>query len=216
MTCSPGDPCFPKSILGENIYGRSTAGHDIRERPTVYSRLQGQAQNGTIDYYPGAIGLTPQEQKYKHMGQFDMNNPGIPTASAYGRGGMPLTDTQRMQRHQMLYGNTNLPPRGTGLAGRTGGMGVPLTDTQRMQRHQMLYGTTQLPPRGTGRGINMGPGVYKFEWDFNSILAGCIIGFIIGALLLTGTGRGILYRGGQRVAKGPKKKRKSEREYAYY
>jgi len=31
--------------------------------------------------------------------------------------GQPLTDQQRMQRHNALYGTTNLPPRGTGLNG---------------------------------------------------------------------------------------------------
>jgi len=31
------------------------------------------------------------------------------------RMGNPRTDKQRKERHQRLYGNTNLPPRGTGL-----------------------------------------------------------------------------------------------------
>ena len=34
------------------------------------------------------------------------------------RGGKPRTDAERSARHYSLYGNTNLPPRGTGL-GRT-------------------------------------------------------------------------------------------------
>lgn len=67
MTC---ESCFPQSILGKGIIGRSTAGHDIRDRPLVYSRTEGMAQNGVIDYYPGAVGLTPEQQRFKHMGSY--------------------------------------------------------------------------------------------------------------------------------------------------
>ena len=67
MTC---ETCFPQSILGTGIIGRSTAGHDVRKRPLVYARTEGQAQNGIIDYYPGATGLSPEQQQFKHMGSY--------------------------------------------------------------------------------------------------------------------------------------------------
>ena len=68
MTCKT---CFPHSTLGVGIKGRSTAGHDVRDRPLVYSRTEGKAQNGVMDYYPGAEGLSPEQQAFKHYGYYE-------------------------------------------------------------------------------------------------------------------------------------------------
>jgi len=68
--------CFPQSTLGVGIKGRSTAGHDVRERPLVYSRSEGKAQNGTMNYYPGAKGLTPEQQAFKHYGYHESPSGG--------------------------------------------------------------------------------------------------------------------------------------------
>jgi len=36
--------------------------------------------------------------------------------------GKPRTDEERRKRHKRLYGTSKLPPRGTGLLGRTKGV----------------------------------------------------------------------------------------------
>lgn len=136
------------------------------------------------------------------------NVPGYQTSSKEGGiriYGQPLTDVERMQQHYARYGTTDLPPRGTGLEGNPGRAGVPLTETERMQQHYARYGTTALPPRGTGLGGNPGRagvlGQQRLGPDFGSFVAGAVIGFIIGGLLLTGVGREIGYRAAKRVAR---------------
>lgn len=76
--------------------------------------------------------------------------------------------------------------------------GVPFTDEERMINHYQRYGTTDLPVRGTGLGLVQQK---KLDFDLGSLIGGVIIGFIIGGLLLTSTGRQIGYRAGQRIAK---------------
>ena len=80
------------------------------------------------------------------------------------RFGVPRTEEERIARHQALYGESVLPPRGTGLvregvstAGRR--FGVPRSEEQRERQHYAKYGTRELPPRGTGlREIEVGAG----------------------------------------------------------
>ena len=43
--------------------------------------------------------------------------------------GVPFTEEQRMERHYSLYGNYNLPPRGTGLGQDDGEVGEPIITT---------------------------------------------------------------------------------------
>lgn len=101
---------YPYSLLGKTIKGRSQAGRDFRERPTSYQREAGQPQNHIVDYYPGSVGLTPEQQRFQHQATVGCNscNP--------GRAGVPLTDEERARRHYQIYGTQQLPPRGTGLA----------------------------------------------------------------------------------------------------
>jgi len=91
-------------------------------------------------------------------------------------------------------GDTATPLDGTVMY--DGAPGMPLTEAQRQQRHLALYGTTNVPPRGTGM---LAP--QRLEFDFGSVVAGIVIGFIIGGMLLTSTGREIGYRAGRRVAR---------------
>lgn len=93
MVCST---CVPTSILGKTIKGRSTAGHDIRERPLVYSREIGQPLNGTMSYYPGVAGLSPEQQKFRHYGQF---------VNAPNSGGSALGDGVHVQGRTTLAWN---------------------------------------------------------------------------------------------------------------
>lgn len=76
-------------------------------------------------------------------------------------------------------------------------LGKPLTTAERQQQHLARYGTNTLPKRGTGLRLQqqqLGP-------DLGSFVAGMALGFIIGGLLLTATGRKIGYRVGERVAR---------------
>lgn len=78
-----------------------------------------------------------------------------------------------------------------------GAPGMPLTEAQRQQRHLALYGTADVPPRGTGRALaqqQLGP-------DIGTFVAGMVLGFIIGGMLLTSVGREIGYRAGKRIAR---------------
>ena len=77
--------------------------------------------------------------------------------------------------------------------------GIPLTNAQRAIRHQQLYGTMQLPPRGTGLN-RVAPQQQTLEFSWGTFAAGLFLGFVIGGLLLTATGREIGYRAGQRIA----------------
>ena len=127
MTCNS---CYPSNteLVGRNIVGRSDpSGYDVRYKV-----------NGVI---PG-------------IGPIDWNK--MPQREYIERqAGIPRTEAERMAQHYARYGNTSLPPRGTGLV-----------------RQQL----------GT-----------------NNLLAGIVIGFILGALVLTGTGRGIMGAAGKRV-----------------
>ena len=90
-------------------------------------------------------------------------------------------------------GDTATPLNGAVMY--NGAPGMPLTEEQRRQRHLALYGTTDVPPRGTGLATQ------RLEFDFGSVIAGIAIGFIIGGMLLTSTGRKIGYRAGERIAR---------------
>lgn len=68
------------------------------------------------------------------------------------RFGFPKTDEERRQTHQFLYGETELPPRGTGLvrSNELRPLAPQKTEEERRATHQLVYGETDLPTRGTG------------------------------------------------------------------
>jgi len=74
-------------------------------------------------------------------------------------------------------------------------MGIPRTDAERQAMHYAQYGTTTLPPRGTGlnatkAGLNGG----DIFWPF-------IGGLILGAIIFTSVGRGMVGAAGKRVTR---------------
>lgn len=72
--------------------------------------------------------------------------------------------------------------------------GVPLSDAQRAERHYQQYGTRNIPPRGTGLGQPV-----KGSLDVTGFIQGLTVGFILGAFVLTATGRGMLSAGGRKI-----------------
>lgn len=72
--------------------------------------------------------------------------------------------------------------------------GQPLTNAQRTERHYQQYGTRNLPPRGTGLGLPA-----RGSLDATNFLQGLTVGFILGAFVLTVTGRAILGAGGRKI-----------------
>ena len=88
-TCNPEyNVEFPYSLAGRNIWGRSTAGYDVRIR---------------------------SEPVYERMEQVPMNHEMAPPDVELMRYGRPLTVAERQQKHYAQFANSNLPPRGTGL-----------------------------------------------------------------------------------------------------
>jgi hypothetical protein len=78
--------------------------------------------------------------------------------------------------------------------------GVPKTDEQRMMTHYAKYGTTNLPIRGTGLQPSYGE-IEMPKLSGNDFLMGLVVGFIVGALVLTATGRGLMGAAGERATK---------------
>lgn len=72
--------------------------------------------------------------------------------------------------------------------------GVPLSDAQRAERHYQQYGTRTLPPRGTGLGLPA-----RSSLDATNFVQGLTVGFLLGAFILTATGRAILGAGGRKI-----------------
>jgi len=107
---------FPYSLAGRVIKGRSTPQYDkrIRSQPVYHRSLQTPFDHtmgppALADAYYG--GQLPQVvQRMKHYGTYSSDVPMKPSPH-YGE---PFTDAERMERHQSIYGNTTLPPRGTG------------------------------------------------------------------------------------------------------
>jgi len=64
----------------------------------------------------------------------------------------------------------------------------PLTSTRRTEH----YGAGNLPSRGTGLPVGQ-------SLDATNFLQGLTVGFLLGAFILTATGRGILSAAGGRV-----------------
>lgn len=96
-TCNPEyNVPFPHSLAGRNIWGRSTAGYDVRIR---------------------------SEPVYERMEQVPMNHTMAPPAEELRRYGRPLTEAERRQKHYARFVDPNLPPRGTGLQTWKAGQG---------------------------------------------------------------------------------------------
>lgn len=68
-----------------------------------------------------------------------------------------------------------------------GAPGMPLTAEQRLQLQRARTTLAPVPQR--------------LEPDIGTFVAGIVLGFIIGGMLLTATGREIGYRAGKRVAR---------------
>jgi len=81
---------YQHNVLGKNIIGRSKAGYDFRIRDTP-------------------------------MGDTGMDYPNAPSPTVKYNGtadyGYARSEAERKARHMALYGNSNLPPRGTGRVG---------------------------------------------------------------------------------------------------
>jgi hypothetical protein len=56
--------------------------------------------------------------------------------------GVPRTDTERAAEHAALYGNENLPERGTGLARKSHNPGPPEKLSLRIEKHIKASGST--------------------------------------------------------------------------
>jgi hypothetical protein len=131
MVCNTEE--VPYSLMGRVITGRSTPAYDLRQRGQPYVRPE----------------------------QMAMNHEMAPPSTTIRRYGQPLTEEERRQRHYATFGDTNVPPRGTGLGN---------------------------------------PGVAR-ELTTDDFLAGLVVGFMVGAFILTGIGRKILGAGGERAAR---------------
>lgn len=126
-----------------------------------------------------------EEVPYSLMGR-NIIGRSTPAYDLRQRGQPYVRYEQREMNHEMA------PP-----ATVTRRYGQPLTEEERTQRHYATFGTTNLPPRGTGLG---NPGVER-RLTTDDFLTGLFVGLLLGAFILTGTGRGILRAGGERTAR---------------
>ena len=87
-----------------------------------------------VDYFRDLKkGKKPQMEKMEEAVE---GSPGPPPE---GRGGVPLTDEQRKERHKSLYGTEELPPRGTGRLMRRSTEGSPpFTDAELKKGYRKL------------------------------------------------------------------------------
>jgi len=105
----------------------------------------------------------------------------------YRKLGQPYTETERAARHAATYGETELPPRGTGLIranesleGRR--LGTPKIEEQRMLTHYQRYGTMEkMPTRGTGLSV----GSNSTGTFLMGALFGAAVGGVLGAIVFS-------------------------------
>ena len=113
----------PYSLMGRVITGRSTPAYDFRQRGQPYVRYE----------------------------QREMNHEMASPAAEIRRYGRPLTEAERKQKHYATFGNTNLPPRGTGLGNP--GVARELTAEEFVTGLIVGFMAAAFILTGTGRGI---------------------------------------------------------------
>lgn len=114
----------------------------------------------------------------------------------YRKLGEPYSELERLARHETAYGETALPPRGTGLirAGEsleTRRLGAPRTEEQRMLTHYERYGTMEeMPSRGTGLTTGSTSTGVLIVGGLLGAVAGGVVGILIATLISSqGAGR---------------------------